>query len=55
MSVPKPLKGADMRIQSIRQRYFDFIEPLSLKAVQAYRREEQPRREKTRTGQPAQS
>jgi hypothetical protein len=31
------LKGADMRIKSVKQRYFDFSEPSSLKVVKAYR------------------
>ena len=37
----KHLKGADMRIQSVSQRYFDFSEPSSLKVVQAYRQKYQ--------------
>lgn len=37
MVLAKHIKGADMRIQSVNQRYFDFSEPSSLKVVQAYR------------------
>ena len=41
INVPKHLKGADMRIQSVSQQYFDFSEPSSLKVVKAYRRKYQ--------------
>jgi IS5 family transposase len=37
MDLPKHLKGADMRLQSVNQQYFDFSEPSSLKVVMAYR------------------
>jgi hypothetical protein len=38
MDLPEHLKGADMRINSISQRHFDFDDPSSLKVVQTYRR-----------------
>jgi len=41
MNLPKRFKGADMRIQSMRQRYFDFSESSSLKVVNAYRQKYQ--------------
>ena len=41
MDVPKHLKGADMRIQAMNQRYFDFSEPSSLKVVRTYRQKYQ--------------
>jgi len=41
MDLAKHLKGADMRIKSISQRYFDFSEPSSLKVVETYRRKYQ--------------
>jgi IS5 family transposase len=37
MDLSKHLKGADMRLQSVNQQYFDFSEPSSLKVVMAYR------------------
>ena len=41
MNLHKHLKGADMRIKSVSQRYFDFSEPSSLKVVEAYRQKYQ--------------
>jgi hypothetical protein len=37
MDLAKHLKGADMRIRSVNQQYFDFSEPSSLKVVRDYR------------------
>ncbi|NQV36283.1 MAG: ISNCY family transposase [Phycisphaeraceae bacterium] len=37
MNLQKLFKGADMRIQSMKQGYFDFSESSSLKVVEAYR------------------
>jgi len=41
MDLAKHLKGADMRIKSISELYFDFSEPSSLKVVETYRRKYQ--------------